>query len=286
MRIKKKDVILESQLIDLTTEFTPQEKKMLKTLNKKFGKGGMYADFDRWDGAAFLIEEMELPYDQAYDLALTYWWYGDKLFDEAATLYKKEDKGYIFNRVMRELLTPYIKGRVGTDDRMDGEKIANVSITWEDPEYLISKEGTFVVTDDVTLWDGHKGFTLYIPFNQDYINGEYVDYKFRNHNTIMVYIQFIEYDEKNPKGDTHVNIDIEYTLGDTYMRKEKRVSIINFDIPMPIPMTKEKIYKIFTDMLKDTLGKIENMIFPLQNPDDIPPEPKEEEETQEEETTD
>ena len=83
MRIKKKDVILEAQLIDLTTEFTPQEKRMLKTLNKKFGVGGMYGDFDRWEGAAFLIEEMELPYDQAYDLALTFWWYGDKLFKEA-----------------------------------------------------------------------------------------------------------------------------------------------------------------------------------------------------------
>ena len=278
MRIKKKDVILEAQLIDLTTEFTPTEKRMLKTLNKKFGKGGMYSDFDRWDGAAFLIEEMELPYDQAYDLALTYWWYGDKLFDEAATLYKKEDKGYIFNRVMRELLTPYIKGRVGTANRMEGETIADVSITWEDPEHIVSKEGAFTVTDDVTLWDGHKGFTLYIPFNQDSVNGEYVDYKLRNHNTIMVYIQFIVYDEKNPKGDTHVNINIEYTLGDTYMRKDKRFSMDNFDIPMPIPMTKEKIYKIFTDMLKDTLEKIESMTFTLQNPDDIPPEPKEEEE--------
>ncbi len=276
MRIKKKDVILEAQLIDLTTEFTPTEKKMLKTLNKKFGVGGMYGNFDRWEGAAFLIEEMELPYDQAYDLALTYWWYGDKLFDEAATLYKKEDKGYIFNRVMRELLTPYIKGRVGTADRMEGETIADVSITWEDPEHIVSKEGAFTVTDDVTLWDGHKGFTLYIPFNQDSVNGEYVDYKLRNHNTIMVYIQFIEYDEKNPKGNTHVNINIEYTLGDTSMRKDKRFSMDNFDIPMPIPMTKEKIYKIFTDMLKDTLEKIESMTFPLQTPDDIPPEPEEE----------
>ena len=32
MRIKKKDVILESQLIDLTTEFTPQEKKNVKNI--------------------------------------------------------------------------------------------------------------------------------------------------------------------------------------------------------------------------------------------------------------
>ena len=282
MRIKKKDLILEAQLIDSTTEFTPQEKRMLKTLNKKFGKGGMYGNFDRWEGATFLIEEMGLPYDESYDLALTYWWYGDKLFEEATPLYKKDHKGYIFNRVMRELLTPYIKGRAGTNDRTDLEKIADISITWEDPEHLITKEGTFVVTDDVTLWDGHKGFTLYIPFNQDYVNGVYVDYKLRNHNTLMVYIEFIEYDEKNPKGDTHVNMNIEYTLGDTYMRKENRTSIMNFDLPMPIPMTKEKIYKIFTDMLKDTLEKIENMTFPLQNPDAIPPEP--EEETQEEET--
>ena len=145
MRIKKKDVILEAQLIDLTTEFTPQEKRMLKTLNKKFGVGGMYGDFDRWEGAAFLIEEMELPYDQAYDLALTFWWYGDKLFKEGDPLYKKEDRGYVFNRVMRELLTPYIKGRVGTNDRTDSEKIADVSITWEDPEHIVSKEGAHLL---------------------------------------------------------------------------------------------------------------------------------------------
>ena len=56
--------------------------------------------------------------------------------------------------------------------------------------------------------------------------------------------------------------------------------MMNFDIPMPTPMTKEKIYKIFTDMLKDTLEKIESMTFTLQNPDATPPP----EETPEENT--
>ena len=279
MRIKKKDVILEATLIDTTTEFTPQEKRMLKTLDKKFGKGGMYSNFDRWEGAAFLIEEMELPYDQAYDLALTFWWHGDKLFDEAESFYKKEDRGYIFHRTMRELLTPYIKVR---GEGPSGEKIAGVSITWEDPEHIISKEGAFTVTDDVTLWDGHKGFTLYIPFNQDSVEGNYVDYKTRNHNTIMVYIQFIEYDDKHPKGNTHININVEYSLGDTYTRKEKRNKIMSFDVPMLNPLSKEKMYKLFTDILKDTLEMIEKMTFPLQNPNTPPPP---EEETQEEENT-
>ena len=274
MRIKKKDVILEAQLIDTTTEFTVQEKKMLKTLAKKYGKGGMYSDFDRWEASAFLIEEMGLPYDQAYDLALTFWWHGDKLFKETASIYRKEDRSYIFARTMRELLTPYIKGRGEGDD---GEKIADVSITWEDPEHIVSQEGAFTVTDDVTLWDGHKGFTLYIPFNQDSVDGEYVDYKTRNNNTIMVYIQFNEYNEKTPKGNTHINMNIEYSLGGTYSRKEKRDKMMSFDVPMPSPMTKEKIYKLFTDMLKDTLEMIEKMTFPLQNPNTPPPE----EETQE-----
>lgn len=259
MRIKKKDVILESQLIDLTTEFTPQEKRMLRTLEKKFGPGGSSSDYDRWDGATFLIEEMGIPYDQAYDLSLTFWWYGDKLFKETDKLYKKEDRGYLFGRVTRELLTLYVKGK--------GEIIADVSITWEDPEHEISKEGVFTITDDVTLWDGYRGITLYIPFNQDSINGQYVDYALRNNNTIMVDIQFIPYDEKDPKVGTHIKVEVTYTIGDSGIdRKEDKVTMMEFDVPYPIPMNKETIYEIFTASIKDVLEKIESMTFTLKVP--------------------
>ena len=37
MRIKKKHVLLESLLIDVSTEFTPVEKKIFKMLKKRYG---------------------------------------------------------------------------------------------------------------------------------------------------------------------------------------------------------------------------------------------------------
>ena len=92
MKIKKKNIILEAKLIDTSGEFTTQEKRMLKTLFKKFGGGGYNSGYDRWAGATFLIEEMGLSYDQAYDLSLTHWWHGDKLFQEVDPIYKKEDR--------------------------------------------------------------------------------------------------------------------------------------------------------------------------------------------------
>jgi len=271
MRIKKKDVILEAQLIDSTTEFTPQEKRMLRTLNKKFGAGGMSSDFDRWEGSAFLIEELGLPYDQAYDLALTFWWHGDKLFEETTPIYKKESRGYVFYRTVRQLVASFLK--------KEEEKIADVDVSWEDPNHIITLEDAFSIPQDITLWDGHKGFTLYIPFNDQYVEGNYVDYKIRNANTIMIYVQFNEYDDKDPKGDTHINVSVDLTLGDSYHRRENRESFMKFDIPMPTPMTKEKIYKIFTDTLKDVLEKIENTVFEVGANEKPPPAESEEENT-------
>lgn len=254
MRIKKKDVILEAKLIDTSGEFTTQEKRMLKTLFKKFGPGGYNSGYDRWDGATFLIEEMGLSYDLAYDLSLTHWWHGDKLFQEVDPIYKKEDRGYLFNRIIRQLLTPYVEGR--------GERIADVSITWKDTNHLVSPDDTFVVTDDVTLWDGYGGFTLYIPFNKDRVGGNHVEYALRTENTIMVYIKIEEYEKDNPKENTHVNVFVEYGVGDRDEGREKK-TLMKFDVPMPIPLHKESMYKVFTDVLKDILEKIESMTFTI-----------------------
>ena len=63
MRIKKKDVILEATLLDVSSEFNKHEKKLLKVLSKKFGEGGYSSDFDRFAAAAWLIEHMNIPYD-------------------------------------------------------------------------------------------------------------------------------------------------------------------------------------------------------------------------------
>ena len=63
---------------------------------------------------------------------------------------------------MRELLTPYIQGRTGTDNRMGGDKIADVSITWEDPDHIVSKEGTFTLSQMMLHYGMDTKDLLYI----------------------------------------------------------------------------------------------------------------------------
>ena len=108
MRIKKKDVILEASLLDVSPDFTPTERRLIRVLAKKYGEGGTSSDFDRFEAAAWLIETMDIPYDQAYDLTLTYWWHGKDLFKEYDPIRKKEGRGYVFNRMLRNLLHKYI----------------------------------------------------------------------------------------------------------------------------------------------------------------------------------
>ena len=70
MRIKKKHVLLESNLIDTLNEFTPKEKRLLFVLNKEYGTPNIKT-FDVWEGAAFLIELFDIPYDLAYEMSTT-----------------------------------------------------------------------------------------------------------------------------------------------------------------------------------------------------------------------
>ncbi len=250
MRIKKKDVILEAMLIDITLEFTPQEKRLLRVLHKKFGVGGVYSNFDRWESAAFLIEDFDLPYDIAHDLSLTYWWNGDKLFKDIDTVYKKENRGYIFQKAVDKIKDEYIKIR--------GEDAGIISINWEDKKHIINHSGdTFTLNQQVNLWDGFKGFTLYIPF-YDVDDRTLTSHDIRNDLTLMIYIKFEEYNEEDEKSNTHINIDVEWTLKDLYNEK---YPFMSFDVPIPTPLTKDAINNIFNLVLKDVFEKIENTTF-------------------------
>ena len=254
MRIKKKDIILEASLLDVSPDFTPTERRLIRVLEKKYGTGGTSSDFDRFDAAAWLIENMNIPYDQAYDLTLTYWWHGDELFKEYKPTRKKENRGYIFYRMMNKLINKYIESR--------GESIADVEVTWEDPQHWFGEEEAFVALSEVTLWDGHRGFTLYIPLPGTYVDRFSVPYQVRNSATLMVYVTLDEYPdrESEEKSNKYVNLKISYKADDTSSNKN-RTPLVDKDIKIPESLTEENIYKIFTDVIKLTLEKIEEQVF-------------------------
>ena len=254
MRIKKKDVILEASLLDVSPDFTPTERRLIRVLAKKYGEGGTSSDFDRFEAAAWLIETMDIPYDQAYDLTLTYWWHGDRLFKEYVPTRKNENRGYVFYRMMNSLINEYIEKR--------GEKIADVELTWEDPQHWFSEDGAFVALSEVTLWDGHRGFTLYIPLPDTYVDRFSVPYKVRNSATIMVYISLEEIAESEDadRSNKYVKLKIEYKEDETYS-SQGRITLVDKDLEIPKSLTKENMYKVFTDVIKLALEKLEEQVF-------------------------
>jgi hypothetical protein len=261
MQIKKKDVILEAMLIDVTPDFTPQEKRLLKVLNKKFGEGGMYGDFDRWDGAAFLIEDFNLPYDIAHNLSLSYWWHGDKLFKEMESLHRKERRNYVFMQVFNEIQGDYIRDKK--------ELGGTIDLTWKDEKNIINKTGdTFTIKQEVNLWDGFRGFTLYIPFYD--VNISRYDLGdldlFTNNLSLLVYIKFIDEedskeDTENKNPNTTIKIEVNWILKDVFSEKKP---MMNFEVPIPSPLTKDSVKNIFNLILKDVYEKLESMVFPTE----------------------
>ena len=267
MRIKKKDVILEATLLDVSSEFNNQEKKLLKVLAKKFGDGGYNSEFDRFEAAAWLIEHMDIPYDVAYDLSLTYWWHGKDLFKEYDPIRKKESRGYIFNRMLRNLLEKYVAEK--------GETIGNIKLKWNDPNKEFSEEETFTSDAEIKLWTGNQGFSLYIPLGDDFNDNYNIDYNLRSNATLMISIEFKEYpaesyrEKGDPRADTHFKLTVEYHTGSSWMNPTNKTTLIEKDIPMPHPMIPATIYKLFTDTIKEVLDEIEGITFDFPYPDKV-----------------
>ena len=108
MRIKKKHVLLESLLIDVTTEFTPVEKKIFKMLNKHYGnpikgeegKKRIYSMGGRClvdRNFRFIISKTHIVYlKHIFGVMII-------LFSEAPTLRKKVSLPYLFFEHFRDL---------------------------------------------------------------------------------------------------------------------------------------------------------------------------------------
>lgn len=261
MRIKKKDVLTEALLIDVTSEFTPLEKKIFRIFRKKYGDGGYASGFDRWDAAAWLIENMAYDHDQAYDLALTYWYNGNKLFDEVRSLRKKENRGYIFNRALNKF-TEIFKDEKGEN------YIGQIPVSWEDPNNLMSNGEKFISNSDAFLWTSYRGFNIYVPF--DNMLARYgTSYEFRETTTIFGRIQYREvgkeqYDHEDEDNDYNKFYEVAFILERKNIAGENETifeEIERKDIPSPI--NKNVIYDVFVNDINKMVNLIKKRTFIL-----------------------
>jgi len=276
MRIKKKHVLIESNLLDTLSEFSPQEKRLLFVLNKQYGPHD-YKTFNIWEASVWLIELFEIPYDLAYEMSYTYYYNGDKLFGEAKTLRMVQNTTEIFFRHLGEMVTNFKKelmSKYGSDD----EVVGNVDIDFVEDDYGIHK--TEVSKREIRMWDNSYGFTLYIPLRISdmgvYPNRRYFYGRETDPRLIMVSVSLKEI--KTPIGDDEYaydgdpdkfNVSVEIRVGhDTRSGIEEGGGYIlsdwmSFEVPTPKPLSKEKINNTLSGIYNDVMEKLKKTKFNL-----------------------
>jgi len=265
MRIKKKYVILESRLIDVSSEFSPQEKRILEMLYKKYGDS--MNNFNQWVVAAELIEDFNLDYESAYSLTKTFSWSAKELFSPYKSIRKKEPIYRLFIDNISPLITDFSKLNVDN---------------YEVNLHFDGDVGAEPIEDRVvSLSSGFRGFYMYIslpnyhidaPYRRHYINMDGISSR-----TLSVSIDLYPIDldgnkiERLPwdyNEDENVNKN-EFSVISTYsnvlgeINDRDKIDLMTFNVPYPTPMTKESIFNTFDLIIKDVLDKLSETNFKL-----------------------
>ena len=265
MRIKKKHVLLESLLIDVTNEFTPVEKKIFKMLNKHYGDPMKDEEgkknFNQWEVAAWLIETLNLPYEDAYGLSKTYFWNYNRLFGEIRALRKNSPIPYLFFEHFSNLMENVVK-------KYD-------SVAYDNVRIKIDRDSGFDDDREVRLWTGYRGFTLYIPFRNGDIGNRYIYTSEGRKRMIMVRILFFAIDKEGIKVDKYISeeswendvnqnnfmVQVFTEFGEDESKVDEELMV--FEAPYPKPLTYDNFEKVILGIADDVIEKISKTTFKL-----------------------
>ena len=287
MRIIKKNIILESLLIDTISEFTPQEKKLLSVLHNKFGMGSGKIEkswnFDKWSAAAFLIEEFEIPYDTAHSLASTYYWNGEKLFKEYESLRKNNNRSeLLMNHAFREILDEYIESNKSEDSNFylstpveyyvktknESETLPGIRETNPNARSMREYDSGLKEVSEIKLsvaplvWSTYNGVMLYMqPAEDDIIEPKGIrsaSWDTMRNMGITAAIRLDYYKDEDEKSQDYIKGSCEYSFGHEYKDKG---TIWSEDLKLPEVLSKEKIIEFIEMLLERLRSTINGMTF-------------------------
>lgn len=267
MRIKKKHVLMEAMLIDVSTEFTPTEKNILKALFQRYGHNvyGSDSKFNQWEVAAWLIETLEIPYEQAYGLTKTYFYNHRELFRDVKEYRKHIPLPYIFFEYFDKLNIKFIE-----------------SITDEDGKYkevLVNFDGDTGFEDvrDVVVWKSYKGNVLYVSFDRwgqigrTYIRSDQgfsrllrFDIRYTpigiNDVELPTYLRDEEWE--TDVDNTKFLVTVTYRIGDNESKSDK-LPFMSFEVPYPDKITPQSFSDTNKKIIDDIIEKISKTTFKL-----------------------
>jgi hypothetical protein len=270
MRIKKKHVLLESLLIDVTTEFDATEKRIFKMMYNHYGNP-MYSEegkkpFNQWDVAAWLIESLEIPYDMAYELTKTYFWNYSRLFSELSSLRKRIPSAELFNDHSRKLTSLF------KDNLPPNDSYGEIKINFDRDTGIEDKR-------IINVWDSYRGVSLYLPFNRRDNYDRYVMGDDRDKRQLIIDVYFHTLDKEGNIVDGYIKdedyrekidnekfrVVVNYTIGEISNRREsgREVKLMEFDVPYPKPLSLKTYSEMLNLILDDVIKKVESFTFKL-----------------------
>jgi len=264
MRIKKKYVVLESRLIDISGEFTQFEKKIL---NKLFKKYGLEKDFNMYKVAAELIEDFELDYVDAYSLARTYSWNKRELFSEFQGL----KKNYPLNNLFFDNLGKFVDNFIFKNNLNNNNLSTKISFNGENLGEYENR--------DVNVNSAYRGLYFYIPFpsfsivkdgysrhlNSDEYGARSMSFEIKlspkSVDGSVVNTSFIDVDDKTiDNNNFHVIVNYKTNLS---FEDDSWGYFMSFDVPYPQKLNKEVVNNILNLIMNDVLEKISKTKFDL-----------------------
>ena len=267
MRIKKKYVLLESRLIDVTSEFTPQEKRILEMLHKKYGEKP--SEYNMWYVAVDLIEDFNLDYETAYSLARTYSWSHRELFSPFQSIRKTIPIYELFFDNLNRLIDGYskihenefnVRLRFNGDVGLESIEYRNINLNdsyngfnmfIQTPTYYVNKpngERYYLTTDE----NDYRTFTVFINFNPINLEGE-----------VIKISSFTTEKENTEINKEEFKVTVKYSDIKNRLDEDSLIKLMEFNVPYPKPLTKETSNKTFDGILKDVIDYMSNTTYDL-----------------------
>lgn len=246
MRIKKKHVLkearlLEALMIDEISSISPQVKKILKSLHKKYVKDDSfrYWRLSPYDIVDELTEHWLLPFDMSYKIAQLFVFHGDQLFSDTRikTEYTSKDvlRGY-FGRFLKK----YREYAELNDDYFDN---------WD------LNVGGEVAKHRIAFWDHSSSFTLYMPAKSDWSLPSR-ERKRLDERLILADVRF------NFEGE-EATIAIKYELGERDTDKIEGTILERAIIDLPEELNETTFNKWVEDLINNQIKHvIEDFKFP------------------------
>ncbi len=248
--VKKGNMSKTKVFLDYTTEFNDFEKRVLKQIHKMY-KNKDIMQFKVWDVAIDFIENFDLGYKEAYDLANTYYYSKERLFREYLPNRKvSANSSILFNK-----LSYFIESFFSSDS----SKFENIDIKFKGDE-----KG--YIDMEVKVESAYNGFWINLEPTEEM--REHYGWRYLEERNVRAFIRLNKIGLDGEKiteyfyGDEifeHVDqnkYSVETEIKYGYGEPEKEI-LFNQYFNYPEKYTLKSIFDTFSHIINTTLSEVQ-----------------------------